>query len=204
MADHALIDGCWDGAAPAGLTRPTPPCCRHNRRSGPPKFLPILLLVAMAGCALSGSAVLGESGKSAGAPIVLATNAASNSGSPAAVSAGQGQSSKPDNSSKSGKPDDPVQVKKMIDNINASRTKFLIEQKQLQRKLKDATEDQRDQIRQEIRDKRDQFLQEQRDMREEFQRRINELRDQLKEHQDLINSAKEQAKDHIKQRKGGG
>lgn len=99
--------------------------------------------------------------------------------------------------------DYPDDVKKLLDDIKSARNKFLQDQKDLQRKLKDATEAERDQIRNEMRDKRDQFLEQQKDMREEVLKRVTELKDQLKNHQDLIDNAKDQGRNKPG-RKGGG
>jgi molecular chaperone DnaK (HSP70) len=95
------------------------------------------------------------------------------------------------------------QVKKLIDDAKAAQVKYLSELNDLQHQLKDATDDQKDKIRAEIRDKRDAFLEQQKEMREEFRKRVQELKDELKDHQDVINSAKEKAQDQTKPRKGG-
>lgn len=95
----------------------------------------------------------------------------------------------------------PDNVRRLLDEIKNSRTLFLRDQDDLQRKLKSSTEDDREKIRQELREKREQFLEQQKDLREEVLRRVNDLKDELKDHQDLINSAKERSAG--KPRKGG-
>jgi hypothetical protein len=123
---------------------------------------------------------------------------------------GQDKSAKPnprgdsENSDKPGRTDYPDQVKKMLDAAKAAQVKFLNDQKDLQRKLKDATEAEKDQIRNEMRDKRDAFLEQQKEMREEFRKRVTELKDQLPNHGDVINAAKDQGKDKVPRKGGGG
>lgn len=94
-------------------------------------------------------------------------------------------------------------VKKLLEEIKAAEAIFLKEQKDLQEKIRDATDDQRDRLRVVIQDKREQFLQQQKDMRDEFRRRVNELREELKDHGELFEQPKEMARERIRQRKGG-
>ncbi len=160
-----------------------------------------IVIASGLGLALLGNMAFGQ------APQSQKTNSvpADASGSPGKGNGnGSGSGSGNGNSSnKKGHAAYPDQVKKMLDDIKAARAKFLQEQKDLQNKLKDASEADRDQIRQQMRDKRDQFLEQEKDMREEFQRRVNDLKSQLPNHGDVIDNAKDGAKGKGNQRKGG-
>ena len=70
--------------------------------------------------------------------------------------------------------------------------------------MRGATEDQRDQLRAQLKENRDAFLTQQRDAREDFRKQLAELKDKLHDHQDVVDEAKAEAKDNAKKRKDGG
>jgi hypothetical protein len=91
----------------------------------------------------------------------------------------------------------------MLDDMKAAENKFLQDYKNLQRKFKDASAQERDQIRAQISDAQEAFIEQQKEMREEFQKRVQELKGQLPNHGDVINAAKDNLKGKGN-RKGGG
>jgi hypothetical protein len=157
------------------------------------------LLVVGLGCLLAGVTALGQ-GASAGKSAGASSGHGSKTNSPPAGSQSKGNSGQ----ATTVIPNQPVpgQIQSLLAQIQAARNKYFQDQKDLQNKMKDATEEQRDQIRSEMQDKREQFLEQQKELREEVVRRVDELKAQLRDHQDLIDSARGQTPG--KSRKGGG
>ena len=113
------------------------------------------------------------------------------------------QPERPDRSDKSNQPDASGELKKIRDEFKQVQNRFVEEQKELRQKLKEATEDDRARIRNEIQTKRQSFVDQQVQVRDEIRRLMQDLKDKLKDHRDVLDAAKEDAKDKAKARKGG-
>ena len=83
------------------------------------------------------------------------------------------------------------------------RTEYLSQKAELQKGLRTADAQGREEIRAKLKEAREQFLAHQLETRTDLQSKIAELKGSLGDHADVIEQAKEQAKSTTKSRKDG-
>lgn len=92
----------------------------------------------------------------------------------------------------------PQEVRQRILEFEKMRETYLAQQKELLRKLKGSTEEDRQSIRDQLRDQREAWLEKARRFRDEAQQRMEELKAQLPDHAEALAPAKERAAEAAK------
>lgn len=97
----------------------------------------------------------------------------------------------------------PDDVKAMFKLLEQQRETFIAGQKELAKKMKDASAEQREALRDKLRENREEFKQKQSALREDIRERLSELRKEFVNNRDkVLNEAKEHAKERKGNRKG--
>jgi len=103
------------------------------------------------------------------------------------------------------RPDLPAEVKSRVVRFESFRETYLARQEELLRKLRGATDADRDQIRRQLQQLREDWLDRARAFREEARTRMRELRDtELPKYREALTDAKEGALDAGHKRRGDG
>src|SRR5687768_11986094 len=92
----------------------------------------------------------------------------------------------PEHPANPGRPALPDDVKKLIEESKEARAAFLAEQKELITKLKGATQEERQKIRDDLSKNREEFLAQQKELREQVRDRLKEIRAEFKDNRDKI------------------
>jgi hypothetical protein len=93
----------------------------------------------------------------------------------------------------------PLEVQDRLVKFERMREAYLAEQKDLQRRLRGAAEQDRDQLRAQIRERREAWLEQAKAYRRSAQERLDELKEALPGHRDALDAAREQAVDRLKE-----
>jgi len=97
----------------------------------------------------------------------------------------------------------PEDVQKKILQLKSQRDTYQVEQKQLMKQWKDASQEERDNLREELKKNRQEFLADQRAMRQEIRTRLDELRQEFRNSRDqMLDDAKEKTRDGKRGRDG--
>ena len=88
----------------------------------------------------------------------------------------------------------PQDIRDRLQQFERVREAYLTEQRELQRKLRGATEADRDRIRELIRERRAAWLEQFRTFRQEARERLTELRDALPSHREALDAARDAAR----------
>lgn len=97
-------------------------------------------------------------------------------------------------------------IRQLLLDAETLRQKFLEQRAEALKKLREASEADRDQIRRRIREAQASFFDAQTQLREKIQEvrsRTGELRQELKDHSAVVDAAKEQTRDRIRERRAG-
>src|SRR5260221_1025893 len=91
----------------------------------------------------------------------------------------------------------PAPVKQLILSFDATRDKFLAEQAELRRKLKGATEEQREKIREQLQDNRAAFLAELKTFRQDLRKDLQSLKGEIshQEFRRILDAARDAARE---------
>ena len=88
----------------------------------------------------------------------------------------------------------PQDIRDRLQQFERVREAYLTEQRELQRRLRGATDADRDQIRELIRERRAAWLEQFRTFRQEARERLTELRDALPSHREALDAARDTAR----------
>ena len=88
----------------------------------------------------------------------------------------------------------PQDIRDRLEQFERVRAAYLAEQRELQRRLRGATDADRDQIREQIRERRAAWLEQFRAFRQEARERLTELRDALPGHREALDAARDNAR----------
>jgi Skp family chaperone for outer membrane proteins len=88
----------------------------------------------------------------------------------------------------------PQDIRDRLQQFERVREAYLTEQRELQRRLRGATDADRDQIRELIRERRAAWLEQFRTFRQEARERLTELRDALPSHREALDAARDSAR----------
>jgi septal ring factor EnvC (AmiA/AmiB activator) len=92
----------------------------------------------------------------------------------------------------------PAEVRQRLIEFERVREAYLARQKDLLRRLRGATDSDRQKIREQLREQRDTWLEQARQFRDLAQRRVEELKLELPSHQELLDRARERAREAAK------
>lgn len=94
----------------------------------------------------------------------------------------------------------PVDLRERVANFEKVREAYLAEQRQLLRKLRGATDEDRNQIRDLIKARREAWLEQARQFREEARERLTELRNgALQSHREALDAARDNAREKLQE-----
>jgi len=99
----------------------------------------------------------------------------------------------------------PQDIKDRLQRFEQLREAYLAEQKELLRRLRGATDEDRDRIRQLIQERREAWLEKLRTLREEARERLADLKQTLSQHQEVLDAARESAQERaaeVRDRRG--
>ncbi|MBI5772450.1 MAG: hypothetical protein HZA89_01755 [Verrucomicrobia bacterium] len=86
----------------------------------------------------------------------------------------------------------PAEVKALMEKFETAREEFMKEQREIEKQLKGATEEEREKIREQLKTKREEWLEKTKELREEIKKRIDELKDdKLKDRPQVLDAAKQ-------------
>ena len=88
----------------------------------------------------------------------------------------------------------PQDIRERLQQFERVREAYLTEQRELQRRLRGATDADRDRIREQIRERRAAWLEQFRTFRQEARERLTELRDALPSHREALDAARDAAR----------
>ena len=90
-------------------------------------------------------------------------------------------------------------IRERLQSFEQLRKAYLERQRTLTQKLRGASEDERDMIRQQLRETRQQWLDQARQLREQARERLQELKERLPNHGEILDAAREQAREQVRE-----
>jgi hypothetical protein len=93
----------------------------------------------------------------------------------------------------------PQTVRERLREFQQKREEYLKQQSELARKLRGATDTDREQIRELIKEQRQVWLEEARKIREQARERLEELRDELPRHRELLDAARDKSRERARE-----
>jgi len=96
----------------------------------------------------------------------------------------------------------PDALKKMIHRLEEARHAYLERQKELLKQARNATDEEKEAIRDQLKDNREGFLERTQTLRREIHQRVHELRDKLKDRREVIDAARDDKREQTRERRG--
>jgi len=91
------------------------------------------------------------------------------------------------------------EVRDKLREFKEQRDRYLMEQQELIKRFKGATEEERERIRNLLKDKRREWLERSRNIREDARRRLRDIIQELPKHREALEAARESAREEVKE-----